>query len=77
MSADTIMANTLPIRISGSPCLRIEESHDDVSYYGPMTAIRIEGAGEHFEDPDGLVLMLVGKYPVSLLEHIALGLSRR
>ena len=71
------MSNTLPMRISGSPCLRIEHSRDDVSYYGPMTAIRVEGIGEHFEDPDGLVLMLVGKYPPALLERIALAVNER
>ena len=71
------MANNLPIRISGSPSLRIEKSKDDISYYGPMTAIRIEGVGEHFEDPNGLVLMLAGEYPIALLECIAMVIAKR
>lgn len=71
------MSNTLPIRISGAPCIRIERSSDDVSYYGPMTAIRVEGVGEHFEDPNGLLLMIVGEYSTELLEHVAMALIGR
>ena len=68
------MSNSLPMRISGSPCISIEEDLEPNEYYGHMTYIRVEGVGEHKEDKNGLVLWLCGTYSPDLLERIALTL---
>lgn len=71
------MASSLPLVVTGAPNLRIEESRDDCEYYGPMTFIRVDGVGEHQEDPEGLYLQLCGRYNPEMLERVALALNGR
>lgn len=71
------MSNSLPLIITGTPNLRIEESNHRVEYWGPMTYIRVMGVGEDQEDPTGIILKLCGKYSPELLTKIAMAINGR
>lgn len=71
------MSSSLPIVVTGSPNLRIEEDLEPEEYFGPMTYIRVEGTGEAKQDDNGLILWLNGRYHPELLVKIAMAINGR